>query len=182
MSFIGTDTIWAVGGQVQFPNLQHKGILYRTTNGGDNWLFQIPDTSTNFGYFSYIQFINSSIGWAYMNVTGGIHTTNGGDTTFLSGIRQISSNVPRDFKLYQNYPNPFNPGTKLKFEMSKSGYAELKVFDVSGKIIAVLVNQKLNTGIYETDFNGNNLASGVYLYSLITDNKLIDTKKMILLK
>lgn len=107
-SNVNHDTIWGGGGWVQHPNNQSRGILYRTTNEGNNWLYQIPDTSINIFQYFYIKFINKNIGWAYGGFTG-IHTTSGGDTNWLTGIKQISNNVPNDYKLFQNYPNPFNP-------------------------------------------------------------------------
>jgi hypothetical protein len=162
-----------------------RGILYRTTNGGNNWFFQIPDTSFGIQGFGPIQFINKNIGWANSNLTG-IHTTNGGDTTWLTGIKKISNNVPKDFKLYQNYPNPFNPKTIISYKVRSpaggTSYVKLIVYDLTGKHIIDLVNQKQNAGSYQIDFSGTGYSSGVYFYSLIVDGNLIDTKKMILLK
>ncbi len=156
-------------------------MLYRTTNGGDNWLFQIPDTTINIFQYLNIQFINKNIGWAYGGPRG-IHTTNGGDTTFLVGVKQISSRVPKQFKLYQNYPNPFNPVTNIEYELKIRKFVKLKVFDITGKEVLTLVNQMQNAGTYRVDFSGNNYSSGVYFYSLIIDGNIIDTKKMILVK
>jgi len=184
-SNINKDTIWANGGFVLFPNNQARSILNRTTNGGQNWLFQIPDTSKidNIVYY-YTNFVNKNYGWATDNmpIRGEIHTTNGGDTTFYVPVHQISSEVPKEFKLFQNYPNPFNSMTKLKFQMSKGGNAIIKLFDVTGKEISFILNEKLNIGVYEISFDANNYSSGVYFYSLIVDGKLIDTKKMLLVK
>jgi hypothetical protein len=71
--------------------------------------------------------------------------------------------------------------TKLKFQMPKSGLAELKVFDVLGKEVQVLVNQQLSPGTYEVDFDGSELPSGVYYYRLEAGN-FSQTKKMVLIK
>ena len=103
------------------------------------------------------------------------------------GIEPISTVIPQKFELYQNYPNPFNPMTKLRFNIPLSrGVSEgrgvlLKIYDVLGKEIAVLVNQDLKPGIYEIDWNAENIPSGVYFYSLIT-NEFTQTKKMVVLK
>ncbi len=109
-----------------------------------------------------------------------------GDTTFPVGINQISSEVPKEFSLSQNYPNPFNPMTKVKFQMTKSGFAVLTVFDVLGKEIQVLVNQQLSQGTYEVDFDGSDLPSGVYYYRLDASASLsityTETRKMVLIK
>jgi hypothetical protein len=97
------------------------------------------------------------------------------------GIRQISSIVPGDYKLEQNYPNPFNPTTKINFSVPKSGFVNLKIYDITGKEIANLVNEKLESGVYSYEFNASNISSGIYFYSLKTDN-FVSTKKMVLVK
>jgi hypothetical protein len=81
----------------------------------------------------------------------------------------------------QNYPNPFNPSTTIKFSTPHSAFITLKVYDVLGKEIAVLVNEKKMAGKYEVIFNGSNLPSGLYLYSIYYKDK-IHFNKMLLLK
>lgn len=180
-SNINQDTIWGAGGLVQYPNSQARGILYRTTNGGTNWLFQIPDTSINIFQYFHNKFVNRNTGWAYSPVFG-IHTTNGGDTTFYTGIQQISTNIPKDFELKQNYPNPFNPRTVIPYSLKKAGYVKLYAYDILGRFTDRLVDQKQNAGEYEVDFMGKFAPSGVYFYRLEVDDKIIDTKKMVLVK
>jgi len=97
------------------------------------------------------------------------------------GIQQISGNVPDKFSLGQNYPNPFNPVTKIKFEISKNDFVRLAVFNSIGKEVAVIVNENLSTGIYETEFSAEGLSSGIYYYKLTSDN-FSETKKMLLIK
>ncbi len=102
------------------------------------------------------------------------------------GIHSISTSIPRDFKLFQNYPNPFNPATKIRFEVpvnkrEQSGFVTLKVYDILGREIAILVNEQLKPGVYEADWDASNFSSGVYFYRLTTEDN-IDSKKMILLK
>ncbi|MBK8550022.1 MAG: T9SS type A sorting domain-containing protein [Ignavibacteria bacterium] len=97
------------------------------------------------------------------------------------GILSINSEVPEKFSLSQNYPNPYNPVTNLEFGISKSGFVSLKVYDVQGREVSTLVNERLAPGTYKVDFNGSNFTSGVYFYRLIT-GKFIETKKMILTK
>jgi len=182
-SILNKDTIWGIGASFEFPNLSHRGILYRTTNGGFNWQYQIPDTSliTIMGY-SFIQFVNKKIGWAY-NPLEGIHTINGGDTTFLSNINnQITNNISNQYKLYQNYPNPFNSMSNIKYKIEKTSDIKIIIFDITGKEIETLINKKQPSGNYEVKFNGENLSSGIYFYSLFVNNDKVDTKKMILIK
>jgi len=103
------------------------------------------------------------------------------------GIEPISTEIPQKFELLQNYPNPFNPVTKIRFHIPLSRGVSagrgvlLKIYDVLGKEIAVLVNENLKPGIYEIDWNAENLPSGVYFYSLIT-NEFTRTKKMVVVK
>ncbi len=180
-SFLNKDTIWGAGGQVFYGGGKFRGILYRTTNGGANWLFQVPDTSFGIQGFGFIQFFNKNIGWAY-NSTRGIHTTNGGDTTFITGIQQISSNIPKEFKLYQNFPNPFNPRTIIPYSLKKLAYVKITAYDILGREVQKLVDQKQNAGEYEVDFIGKFSATGVYFYRMEVDGVIIDTKKMVLIK
>ncbi|MDQ3021226.1 MAG: T9SS type A sorting domain-containing protein [Bacteroidota bacterium] len=96
-------------------------------------------------------------------------------------IQNISNTIPAGFKLYQNYPNPFNPTTKIKFELPNSSFIKLSVFDVSGKEIALLVNEKLNAGIYEYSWNASNLSSGIYFYKLSSES-FTENRKMLYIK
>jgi len=97
------------------------------------------------------------------------------------GITPISTEVPDKYSLHQNYPNPFNPSTKIKFDIAKSGFASLVIFDITGKEIAKLVNQNLNSGTYEFNFNAAALPSGIYFYKLEAEN-FSSVKKMSLIK
>ncbi len=99
----------------------------------------------------------------------------------MLGITHTSSEIPDEFLLSQNYPNPFNPSTKVKFQIPKSGFAKLTVYDLLGKEIQTLVNELLSPGTYEVDFDGSNLPSGVYYYKLESET-FTETKKMILIK
>jgi hypothetical protein len=122
----------------------------------------------------------------------------GGSITAIcvTGIQPISNKIPVSFKLYQNYPNPFNPVTKIKFDIptplnppfakggtaKPGGFVKLTIFDILGREAAVLVNEELKTGTYEVTWDGENHSSGIYFYRMTTEDKLIDTKKLVLLK
>jgi acetyl esterase len=95
----------------------------------------------------------------------------------------IDINLPLIFKLSQNYPNPFNPATTIHYSISNTGLVTLKVFDVLGEQIAVLVNEVKQPGNYKVDIGSinNKLSSGVYMYQLRSGN-MVNTKKMILMK
>jgi hypothetical protein len=107
-----------------------------------------------------------------------------GDTN-LVGINTFSSEIPIGFSLSQNYPNPFNPSTKMKFSIPPSkgarGMTRLIIYDILGREVTTLVNEQLQPGIYEVEWDGTNYCSGVYFYKLIT-NDYSETKKMVLIK
>jgi hypothetical protein len=85
------------------------------------------------------------------------------------------------FESLDNYPNPFNPTTRISFTIPSNEHVSLKIYDILGREVAVLANRVLEAGQYEYNFNGENLASGTYIYCLRTNNKTI-TKKMLLIK
>lgn len=88
---------------------------------------------------------------------------------------------PISYKLFQNYPNPFNPNTTIKFSLLKAGDVELNIYNFLGQKITTLLDKNLNAGTYQLQFDGGNLASGVYFYELITQDRKV-FKKMNLLK
>jgi len=98
----------------------------------------------------------------------------------VTGINQISE-LAATYSLKQNYPNPFNPSTKIQYAIAKAGFVSLKVYDMTGKVVADLVNANQTTGAYEVDFNASTLASGVYYYKLESQG-FAETKKMLLIK
>ncbi len=81
-SNINEDTIWGTGGVIQFGN-SYRGMIYRTTNGGQTWGYQLPDMSIHSLQYANIQFIDKDRGWAYWR-NGGVRTTTGGDSTIFS--------------------------------------------------------------------------------------------------
>jgi len=117
-----------------------------------------------------------------------------GDTSWLVGIHQISTEVPESFALYQNYPNPFNPVTKIRFSLprpSKGGetLVRLVVYDILGEEIATLFSSPLGRvggATYEVEWDGTNYPSGVYYYTLISHSgdriNFIETKKMVMIR
>jgi Secretion system C-terminal sorting domain len=97
-----------------------------------------------------------------------------------TGINDIQAKV-NEFKLYQNYPNPFNPSTKIGFRISDFGLINLKIYDVLGREVATLVNEKKPAGTFEVTWNAVNVPSGVYFYQLKAGSYTA-TKKLLLLK
>ncbi|MBK8982635.1 MAG: PQQ-binding-like beta-propeller repeat protein [Ignavibacteria bacterium] len=104
----------------------------------------------------------------------------GGNGTITS-VNNNNNLFPAGYKLYQNYPNPFNPGTGIKFDIAKSVNVKLAVYDILGKEISTLINEKLNAGSYQVSFDGSSLPSGIYFYQLKSGD-YSETMKMNLIK
>ena len=96
-------------------------------------------------------------------------------------IQPTSTEVPDEYELYQNYPNPFNPSTTIRFDVRAAGNVLLRVFDVLGREVEVIVNEFLKPGSYSVQFSGDNLPGGVYYYELRAGS-FSETKRMLLVK
>jgi hypothetical protein len=101
--------------------------------------------------------------------------------TVNTGITQNGTEIPVKFSLSQNYPNPFNPVTKIKFDVAKFANVDLKVFDLTGRLVSNLYRGNLSPGKYEYTLDAGNLSSGVYFYRFETEF-FADTKRMIIIK
>lgn len=97
-----------------------------------------------------------------------------------TSVQQIDQ-IPNEYSLQQNYPNPFNPSTSIEYSISEASFTELKIYDLLGNEIAVLVNEFQSPGTYRTDLIATNFPSGTYFYQLKTGAGII-AKKMMLLK
>jgi len=109
---------------------------------------------------------------------------NGGKFVYLSNISVETGSVlssPKEYTLSQNYPNPFNPGTAISYQLSENSFVTLKVFDMAGNEVAVLINEMQNIGTYNIPFDASKLSSGVYFYQLRA-GEFVSRKKMILMK
>ncbi|MBK9332241.1 MAG: T9SS type A sorting domain-containing protein [Ignavibacteria bacterium] len=180
------------------PSLKYKFKIRRIGAGAVDYIFD----SDNLGTDTVLNLRNSQLdslaalliltgdsvkcswkGWAY----NGFDSAQSANSMLLTlrrvtvGINQISSLVPDKFDLGNNYPNPFNPVTKIKFDVANTQQVKISVYDNLGKRISELVNDKLQPGVYETNFSGADLSSGVYFYRMETDN-FVMTKRMLLIK
>lgn len=99
----------------------------------------------------------------------------------VTDIKDEYSPLPQIFSLSQNYPNPFNPSTVINYSLAKSGFVELKVYDILGREVASLVEEKQSIGNYKIEFNASSLSSGIYFYRLQCGD-FSETKKLILLR
>ncbi len=94
---------------------------------------------------------------------------------------------PNKYEIFQNYPNPFNPNTKIRYFIPEDGNVKITIYNILGQKVTEVINKTLKAGKYETEFNGSNFASGVYIYRIEVDspnkaNIYSQTKKMLLLK
>jgi hypothetical protein len=151
------------------------GSILRTTDGGTTWKQQSLLTTNT---LLSVSFTDSNNGTAVGEYGIILRTTNGG-VTFIKEERL--DEIPDTYYLSGNFPNPFNPSTKIKYSIPKLSDVEIKIFDILGKEIDILVQEVKPAGTYELTWNAANLSSGVYFYR-IKAGDFVQTKKMILLK
>ncbi len=174
--FFLNDSLGWIGGRPYSD--QGTPIVLHTTNGGGSWSTQYTPTQTEsiFG----IYFIDAEYGWYSADYGGIAHTTDGGEPTSVREV--LHSTVPNGFELAQNYPDPFNPSTIIQFTVPSDGRAVLRVFNVLGQEVATLYNDEAAAGVvHQVQFNGSNLASGIY-FSRLESGGNMQVKKMLLLK
>jgi photosystem II stability/assembly factor-like uncharacterized protein len=157
---------------------------YRSTNGGTNWQRwnNAMANATQVTEMGYIDSIAANGKFYVVAATYGrsiYYREVSGDDPI--GITGNEGEVPQHYELSQNYPNPFNPVTKIKFALPTSDNVKLEVFDLLGRSVATLINGEMKAGNHIHEFNASTLSSGIYFYR-ITTSKLVDTKKMILVK
>jgi photosystem II stability/assembly factor-like uncharacterized protein/spore coat protein CotH len=152
------------------------GKIFYTNNGGANWYSQYSADSHD---LNAITFVDSAYGIAVGNSATVLKTTESGT---LTGFKEPLVSIPADFKLDQNYPNPFNPTTIINYQLPISNYVSLKVYDILGREVQTLVSEYKKMGKFFVEFNGSNLASGVYFYQLRIGSQFVQTKKLMLLR
>ena len=173
---------------LKFSNLSwRQWATYYGGSGFDNGSSLTSDASGNLFVTGYTVSANFPI----YNPFGGAYfqgTNAGNNDAFILefesssiGIQPVGTQIPLSFNLKQNYPNPFNPVTNIEFDIPKSGYISLTVYDITGREVSSLVNGKLQPGTYEVTFKADYLPSGIYFYQLKSNN-FVDTKKLILVK
>ncbi len=182
-----TNKVWAEDSQV---------LRFYDSNGKDTkWLYQDWDTNSKayvdsgqqlYTYDSNMNLSQSDFqiwnnsSWMTYSQLKYYYTNTRPDQVPLPIDEEITK-IPRQIRLNQNYPNPFNPSTQIKYVLNASVNVKLNVYDIIGREVATLVNQKQSSGSYTVTFNATRLSSGIYFYRLVTDKTTI-TKKMILIK
>ncbi|MCX6156902.1 MAG: T9SS type A sorting domain-containing protein [Ignavibacteriae bacterium] len=185
VKIINKDILYASNGSYSFTSSVYRDVIFKTTNGGNNWGYQMPDT-TNGLFYAVADFLNENTGWLI-----NAYTTNGGGPIIYTEIKNIIVEHPTEYQLMQNYPNPFNPSTTIDFYLPHKASVELKVFDISGKtVLRIIDNFQLKQGYHSykvDDFNSLGLSSGMYFYRLTaSDNSsktsFTETKRLVYLK
>jgi photosystem II stability/assembly factor-like uncharacterized protein len=180
-SFAGSN-VGVVGGAQYFGCGSHCGyslcVIYRTTDGGLTWTNSL--NTERDGGINAVALADAHIGIAVGSRGLILRTTTGG-STWVNQEPPFAGGVPSETKLQQNYPNPFNPQTKIRFSIMSTQHTTLTVYDILGRRVAVLVDEKKAPGRYEVAFDGARLASGMYIYRL-TAGPYVETRKMLLLK
>jgi hypothetical protein len=106
-------------------------------------------------------------------------------TTIVTGVRDLSKELPKEFALYQNYPNPFNPATTIQYDIPRDARVTLKIYSILGQEVAVLVDGVETAGAKSVTFDARSYATGVYFYRLTAEsagNSFTRIKKMLLMK
>ncbi|MBI5402882.1 MAG: T9SS type A sorting domain-containing protein [Ignavibacteriae bacterium] len=149
-------------------------VLKVSTNGGATFPYTVFDKSgTNLATApaTTSSFVPTAGQWGTFAISYAMATSVNPQGTF----------TPLVYELSQNYPNPFNPVTSIRYQIAKSGFVILKVYDVLGKEITTLVNEEMNAGSHDVTFDASNIPSGVYFYK-ITSDAYTETRKMLLIK
>jgi photosystem II stability/assembly factor-like uncharacterized protein len=151
------------------------GIIYRTTDGGFSWNKEL-DIASALLYRIFI--LDSNNGWAVGGIPGGAGMVVCRFRKTATGVKEHNVVAPSSFSLSQNFPNPFNPTTKIDFRLSKPSFVMLKVYDLLGREVATLMNEKKEQGEHSLSWGAEGVPSGVYFYRLVAGD-FIETKKMV---
>lgn len=156
--------------------IANNRTIYLSTDYGNTWTEQVY---VNAGFRDLV-FTDDEYGW--LLASGNIYRTTNGGAGGIVSVKDNRSNSPvSEFILDQNYPNPFNSSTIIKYSVPQTSNIIIKVFDILGNEIEILINEEKNAGYYETEFKAGRLSSGIYIYRLQAGS-FMDARKMILLK
>jgi hypothetical protein len=170
----GGITSFTIKNNYIFASDFHYGEVYLSSNNGTSWILKNQGLENQNDVWS----LTTTSQYIFAGTDSSVWRRS---FTEIIGIKKISGLIPSSFSLSQNYPNPFNPITSIRFDLPKISHTKLIVYNILGKEVTTLVNEKLNAGSYQVSWDGRNYPSGVYFYKLITD-EFVGTKKMVLLK
>lgn len=147
------------------------------TDANGNYVLHVSSLIYNYS----ILLGNYPSGYNFQNPIAHAGDTNVNIDLTLTGVKQISSNIPKKYSLSQNFPNPFNPSTIIRYDIPKSSFVHLTVYNILGQEVAELVNKEQSAGSYSAIFNASNFSSGIYFYRLQAGN-FVQIRKSLLLK
>jgi hypothetical protein len=163
-------------------NTTVKGFFYYATGDSTDTTGYVRGYNELAGGFGIVSLLGSEGGGNSYLIGAVINGVLYGDTTqVITSTFTSESNIPEQIQLYQNYPNPFNPTTKIRYEISKTTSVKLKVVNLLGEEVSILVNEVKYPGSYETEFNASQLSSGVFFAILQTPEARL-TQSMLLIK
>jgi len=165
-------TQWKVSASILFTEYNLLTTNDTIWIAPDNWIVQdiIPGQYVNLDSLPFVQIDPIAI--------FGLETKLTDEIVVSISNKELNPNV---LALKQNYPNPFNPTTNIGYRISDREFVTLKVFDILGNEVAILINEEKPAGSYELEFDASGLPSGIYFYKL-NSGGFVETKKMILLK
>jgi len=190
------DTLYHVVCQVNIDGeimMYHDGVLVGTTplttNPATGEIKSIADISPNFARFAHGGYA-ADLPWLGRIHEIAIYNKALSDEEILflfekgittTSVEDLNGQLPKTFSLLQNYPNPFNPETRISFDLPKESRVQIKVYDMLGKEIALILDEVKPAGKHNIAFDGTNLSSGIYLYRMEAGNQVL-SRKMVLLK
>ena len=154
-----------------------KSLTMRNTSEWTNFVYDSVGVSLKAGYDNTIRFESTGNDFGNLDEITIVPRS-------ITAV-ELSENLPTEFQLYQNYPNPFNPQTTISFALPEAAVVGINIYDINGRLISKLVNDKYQAGIHQIIFDGRNLASGVYFVRSIMQSpgkQTTFTKKIILMK
>ncbi len=196
-SYIDNDTICGFDGGGPF-GVWNEGTLQYIAAGGENsqyfWQQMVKQQDGDGGLpgspdslSAYMVWLTKWHGiaptsWLYFAGTGGPFRDSCDVVTRINENELENINLPRTFSLYQNYPNPFNPLTKISYFIPKSSFITLKIFNIQGQEVRILVDKHEKSGKHSATFDASQYPTGLYFYRLQAEDDFQETKKMLFLK
>ncbi len=181
--------VWMVGEteEITWTDLNVYNVkIELSIDNGTNWS-TIAESTPNTGSYSWLIESADSADQCLIRITNvddGL-VMDESDGAFIidtpTGIKELENGTPTEFNLSQNYPNPFNPVTSIAYKVPNTALVSIKVYDLIGREVAVLVDEIKQPGVYQVSFGFENLASGVYFYKMVAGD-FSSVKKMNLLK
>ena len=178
VSFFNSKIGWIIG---------RSGRIWRTTDSGTNWVLQNLNTNATLGKIIVLQEAKTAYIWG-----GGIYDLGllpeenpyilfYADLSNITKVKEQGKSSPEKYYLMQNYPNPFNPCTVISYQLPENSFVTLTVYDLLGREVEILANEKMNAGLHTVRWNATMSPSGVYIVKLTAGN-FVASKKLMLLK